>query len=193
MVEIINILRREHADMAKLLDVLDRQIDLIERRVRVNRELIGDVLDYFRGYPVLCHHPKEDLLYGKLRRVADAPLLVLVGDLVAQHGELDRLLRDCEAALDNLLPARGSRPDRFVAVLRHFVVHYRDHLEREDEVLFPAALNLIAEEDWAEIDRQALEFEDPLFGKNFDARFAALREQILALDRPERAPRAESA
>ena len=38
-------------------------------------------------------------------------------------------------------------------------------------------------EDWAEIDAQVSDREDPLFGAKVEKRFAALRQEILDLDR----------
>ncbi len=53
----------------------------------------------------------------------------------------------------------------------------------EETAFFPAAPKALGPEDWAEIDAQVSDREDPLFGAKVERRFAALREGILDLDR----------
>ena len=52
--------------MAKLFDILERQIEIYGGGGRPDDAIIRDILDYCLGYPTLCHHPKEDLVYRKL-------------------------------------------------------------------------------------------------------------------------------
>ena len=92
MVEILRMLRKEHASLGKVLDVLEREIETYEERGRLNREIVRDVIEYCRGYPVLCHHPKEDLIYRKLRLVAEPEAFDTVCDLVAEHETLAALI-----------------------------------------------------------------------------------------------------
>jgi len=187
MVEAIRILRGEHAKMARLLDLLDRELALYAETGGIDRVLLDAVLDYCQGFPALCHHPKEDLLYDKLRAIADEALLAEIGDLRGEHEELNRLLEDFLAARSNLLSEPQARRDKFLAVAREFVARYRAHMRGEEEVFFPATLRLLSEEDWAEVDGRALSRTDPLFGDPFEARFEKLRQEIMGLDRPGRA------
>ena len=53
----------------------------------------------------------------------------------------------------------------------------------QETAFFPAALKALGPEDWAAIDAQVSDREDPLFGAKVERRFAALREGILDLDR----------
>lgn len=180
MVEMIHTLRHEHADMEKLLHVFEEQLNTYKRRGRVNREIIRDILDYCRGYPTLCHHPKEDLIFQKLRAVAHVDVLNNVGDLIAEHEELKEVTDELEAAIDNLLTdtTKPSR-EKFAHVAKKFLDFYRHHMEKEEEVFFPAALKILSKEDWADIDRKASEQKGPPFGHDFEAKFDELRREIL--------------
>ena len=68
MPALIDSLRRDHADMELLLKVLEQEIAVFDRSNRPDFDIIEGVVDYFRCYPAQCHHPKEDLLFAKLRR-----------------------------------------------------------------------------------------------------------------------------
>jgi hemerythrin-like domain-containing protein len=79
MIEILRKLRAEHDDLAKVLDVLEQEVESYRQRGRLNRDIVDAVLDYCRGYPALCHHPKEDLIYRKLRLAAESAAINTVG------------------------------------------------------------------------------------------------------------------
>ena len=53
----------------------------------------------------------------------------------------------------------------------------------EETAFFPAAPKALGPEDRAEIDALVSDREDPLFGAKVERRSAALREEILDLDR----------
>jgi hemerythrin-like domain-containing protein len=155
MIEILRKLRAEHDDMAKVLDVLEQEIASYRQDGRLNRDIVRDVLDYCRGYAEVCHHPKEDLIYRKLRLAAQPAAINAVGDLLAEHETLSQLTDELEAALDNLLSDAAEDRARFVGVAQPFVERHRQHLKSEDDELFPIAVQCLSDEDWAEIERGA--------------------------------------
>ena len=67
MPALIDSLRRDHANMEFLLKVLEQEIAVFDRSDRPDFDIIEGVVDYFRCYPAQCHHPKEDLLFAKLK------------------------------------------------------------------------------------------------------------------------------
>jgi len=179
MVEIVRRLRQEHASMAGLLDVLERQIAVFSQGRDPDYDMIEAVVEYCQTYPDLCHHPKEDLVYEALC-ACDAAAAEAVGDLVAEHRELATLTRRLADAVHDVLQ-EGSMPrDSLATLARDFIAGYRRHMEMEETLFFPAALGSIGETEWAEIDAQVIDREDPLFGANVEKRFQALRDDILA-------------
>ena len=103
MVAILRKLRAEHDDLTRVLDVLEQEVKSYERRGRINRDIVGDVLDYCRGYPALCHHPKEDLIYRKLRLAAEPAAMDTVGDLLVEHETLAALTDQLQADMKDAM------------------------------------------------------------------------------------------
>lgn len=186
MAEIVHKLRQEHSNFAKLLKILERQIKRYDKDGSINHDMVRDILDYFRGYPVLCHEPKEDLLYRRLRTTADVRALDSVGNLQLEHEDLRSLTDEFEAAIDNLLSDQEAPREKFVNVVQGFVNGYRHHIETEENVLFPVAIQNLSEKDWAEIDREAIDQVDPLFDEKFEKRFEAFLGEILKKSRTEK-------
>jgi hemerythrin-like domain-containing protein len=102
MTEIIEILCREHRNMEKLLRVLERELGIFERGDRPDYDVLLGIIDYFKDYPDSCHHPKEDLIFQKLK-VRDPDKVASFGDLEAEHREGARRLSDVATAVHRVL------------------------------------------------------------------------------------------
>ena len=164
--------------MAGLLDVLERQIAVFREGEGPDYDIIEAVVDYCLTYPDLCHHPKEDLVYQALRET-DPEAAESVGDLLAEHRELATLTRRFADAVQHVLRESRMPRERFANLATDFIDAYRRHMEMEENRFFPAALRSIGESDWAEIDAQVTNRDDPLFGITVEDRFQALRDDIL--------------
>lgn len=180
MIEILRKLRAEHDNLAMVLDVLEQEVESYRQGRQLNRDIVDDVLDYCRGYATLCHHPKEDLIYSKLRLAAEPAAINTVGDLLAEHEKLSALTDELKAAVDNLPSDAGEDRAPFVRVAQAFLERHRHHTKAEDDELFPLAVQCLSDEDWAEIDRGVLALEASYPGGAIDERFAALSRLIVA-------------
>ncbi len=179
MADIVDTLRREHRNMAKVLDVLERQVSSLGEGASADYGVVARVLEYCLEFPELCHHPKEDLIFQKLReREVDIPLAVR--DLPAEHAELRELTWKISAALDRVRRGAEEPRARLRLMVGDFVTSYRAHMTMEEKHFFPAALQRLEEADWVEIDARAGNPADLLFGARATERFAALRSTILS-------------
>ena len=164
--------------MAKVLQVIERQLIKLELGGTPDYDLLAKALEYCQEFPAQCHHPMEDLLYAKLReyhQVADE----VIDDILAEHEALEE---KCARFLD-LVNAFREEPDaralRVIREGREFLAFYRRHMDHEEHGFFPAALECLAEEDWAEIDARVVDRDDPVFGESAEAGYVALRQEIL--------------
>ena len=58
MPHVLDMLKREHKTISRLLTSLEGQVDLFEKAEHPDYELMKEIIDYFLTYPDLCHHPK---------------------------------------------------------------------------------------------------------------------------------------
>ena len=178
MTEVIAALRKEHANISQLLDILERQVAIFDRGEAPDYGIVGAVIDYFQSYPGLYHHPKEDLVYQKLQQ-RDPAAAERVGDLRKEHEELAARTRDfaigVQAVLDEAQVSRVS----FEEWARRFIQLQRDHMTREERFFLPAARAALTREDWEDIRARAADQDDPLFGEEVGGRYEALRRNIL--------------
>jgi hemerythrin-like domain-containing protein len=174
----IEILRREHANMGKLLSLLEHQITKVEQAQNPDYELIKSIADYFADFPANCHHPKEDVVYRKLCERAPEAANAM-GDLEEEHGSVATRLDDLNRAIDNILLEMEVSRDNFCAVARRFIDDERKHMLMEERYFFPAALDALHDEDWSDIETRLRRRADPLFDAIVEDRFRTLRQELL--------------
>ena len=174
--EVLNRLHNEHADFARLLDLLERQLGLFADG-SADYDMIGAILRYCMEYPDAVHHPKEDLIYGALR-VQDPVLAAEIGDLEKDHGELAEATRELAALIERALAEEPVERGHVHDLTREFIGRYRQHIAREELHVFPAARQTLSDRDWAKIDGRLEGTGDPLFGKVVADYFQALRDDI---------------
>jgi hemerythrin-like domain-containing protein len=189
MPALIDSLRRDHADMELLLKVLEQEIAVFDRSDRPDFDIIEGIVDYFRCYPAQCHHPKEDLLFAKLR-ARDPEGAAGIIDIEAEHGQaarrLERFARLVDEVIDDQPIARGVLD----TAVREFVEHERRHMELEERELLPNALASLHAEDWTDLDARLADTRDPLFNREAEASFEQLKQRIARWERENQADRA---
>jgi hemerythrin-like domain-containing protein len=186
MVATLRRLRTEHGHMARLLRLFENELLRLECDRSADLKLLRNVLQYCVSYPELCHHPKEDLIYGRLRQ-RDPEAVRAFGNLVTEHEVLKRqvleVLGMVEALRKGRGPSHGPSPGAVAREARNFLDFYRRHMAAEEACLFAAAARSLTGADWSEIDGRVGNREDPLFGDKVEAAFAALRSSILGKHR----------
>jgi hemerythrin-like domain-containing protein len=178
MSNIIQILLEEHRNIDKLLLVLERELDVFDRSEEPDYEIFQAVIQYFQDYPENCHHPKEDMVFEKLK-ARDAGAADRVGDAEADHRVETLRLRRLVEAVEDILAGREFLRQTFHDVVHEFIAHQRQHMDKEERLLFPAAIKGLRPEDWADIDARLNDRKDPLFNGVIETKFQALQRTIL--------------
>jgi hemerythrin-like domain-containing protein len=174
----IELLRDEHRDIEQLLKVLEDELKVFDCRERPDYEIIQAIIDYFQDYPDCCHHPKEDMIFERLK--ARDPLAARrIGDAEAEHRqETERLDRVAEV-VRNVLLDRDILRETFSKVMRDFIDHQRGHMAMEERSLFPAAASALRPQDWQEIVSKWNDKTETLFNAAMEEKCYSLRDRIL--------------
>jgi hemerythrin-like domain-containing protein len=178
---VIEILCQEHRNIEKLLRILERELNVFDRGERPNYEVVLAVIDYFKDYPDSCHHPKEDMIFERLR-LRDASAAAAIGDLEAEHQEGARRLRRVGQIVEAVLNDQDLMRHVVYDTMHGFIDHERRHMAMEERLVFPAALEALRAADWAEIALKLADRHDPLSHPNFEDKFNTLRRSILELE-----------
>jgi hemerythrin-like domain-containing protein len=192
MPKIIDILLEEHQNIEKLLLVLEHELEIFDSSGRPDYEILQTIIQYFQDYPESCHHPKEEMIFEKLK-ARDPVAAKSFGDVEAEHGVEARRLRSFARAVDYVLADQEFLRESFHLAVHDFIEHQRQHLRKEERLLFPAAVKALRSEDWAEIDVRLDDRKDPLFDSVVEEKFHNLQKTILRWEQETEETRAELA
>ena len=177
MVNPIQAWHDEHDYFRRLLAQLQDEVDVFYTGESPNYQLMLDIITYLRDYSDQYHHPREDEAFRRLaRHVPDRQLplarLMQEHQVIAHAGENLRNL--LEAASNGAMVPRAE----VEVAAATFLVYYGNHIQREEEEILPRAAQLLTETDWIAVKDAAPAGKDPLFGKEPQERFKALRHRI---------------
>ena len=185
MAQLLERLKQDHRNLTSLLDVFEEQVDIFEGGDHPDYDLMIASMSYFLNYPDLFHHPCEDRIHQHMK--SSAPEAAdTVGDLSWQHEALAKLVRRLAGAVDQIINEAEVSRDAVTELAREFLMRYRHHIRQEDNIFFPAAEASLSAQDWAEIEAEMDEIEDPVFRKPAGEDYADLCRQIVSWDEARR-------
>ena len=162
MSQVIAALERDHANIAKLLEILESEILAIEVGKTPDYPLMQDIMRYMAQHSDRFHHPKEDLIFAQLLK-RNPGVRADVEDLIKEHvviglagQEFAGLLRSSGVDSVALREQIGTSGFDYIRALR-------EHMIREERELFPLAMEVLTQKEWQVIDAAANAIDDPLF------------------------------
>ena len=167
----------EHVYFGRLLDLLQKQVDVFRSGERPNYEAMLDIIEYLRHYTDRVHHPREDAAFAFLARRRPGMQLELEHlsqehRVLAQAGEM--LLDYLNEIVEGAVVPRAE----VEANAATYVMYYRNHIATEEKEVLARAAETLTPEEWAAVAAAAPAGHDPLFGANPAERYKQLRLQI---------------
>lgn len=174
----IDALKTDHANMRKVLTLIDGLLDEIEVGRTPNFVLLANALYYMRKFPSEVHHPKEDLIF-RLLYAREPSLLDEVIYARDEHNEIAEM-EDwlVELVLDAPRPGSAERKHMLESGRRYIATQLR-HSEREERLLFPRAEAALTGQDWADVADRFTQIDDPVFGLHGQDRYVTLYKHLM--------------
>jgi hemerythrin-like domain-containing protein len=177
MSTIMEQLKSDHQNIARLLDTLEEQIDVVHAEQNADFELMHDIMVYMTHYPDHTHHPMEDLVFEKLAS-HDSSADGVVAQLEREHTALAekgvRFLEMLRHVVDGSLVEREVLEN----AARDYVEFLRSHMTIEDSDAFPRAEQALSEQDWNDVESSIEARTDPVFGPVIADEFRSLYDYI---------------
>ena len=179
MSTVMSELQQDHRNIAEVLDLLSRELDAVADASGGDFEMMRDIMIYMTRYPDHTHHPKEDLVFERMRERGVAPdTEAAIARLLREHvalAEKGVIFRDMLiGVVDGALVER----DTLVATGRDYVEFLRYHARLEDETVFLEARKLLDDADWSVVRKEFEAQIDPVFGPVVDHEFESLYDHI---------------
>ncbi len=164
--ESIQIIRDEHTTLAAMLRSFGM---MVERGCDDAPETYFDVmramLFYIDEFPERLHHPKEsELLFPRVARLVPQTL-ELIARLDKDHANGESAVRELQHLLLAWELLGDSRRASFETAAKRYLAFYLEHMRLEETVILPAALKVLNDADWKDLDAAFATNCDPLTGK----------------------------
>ncbi len=189
MPTIIDSLRKDDRNTERLLIILEQEAAAFEFCERPDYDVLSGIIEYFRSYPAHCHKPKQELLFAKLKARAPECAAAMTA-IRAERGQALQRLEKVAKLVAAVFGEQEIPRHSFNAAVAEFVAHVRRHIELDEQKLYPAALEKLTSQDWAELDGKLTDTEKPPLNREVEVRCVRLSESIISWEREDQAERA---
>lgn len=186
-----SILRSEHEVILDVLSALESISRPALAGGELDRSSARQVLDFLRGFCDRCHHGKEEqILFPAL---AEAGLPLEVGPLAvmaSDHAEGRSLIAAMGQALEDAVQSQAGADVRFGSAAAQYVALMREHIDKENGVLFPMGDGMFPDAKQAALVRAMERFEHADIEEGAHERFLGVAGELVERFGVERAARA---
>lgn len=164
------LLRNEHKQILRALDVLEQMAIRTERGESIGGEDVEDMLRFLKTFADQYHQGKEEAaLFPAMVRECQPPQFAALNQMIFEHDQERSLVEGLEDAL------RTNKGKDFVYFAERLVHILRTHIFKEDHILFEMADNLLSPEADALAARELKEFDSAWRERTFAGLIERLR------------------
>ena len=175
---LLQALYAEHRHIASVMQLFNEQLKAIAAAELVDTHVVYEIMDYMVTWPDRFHHPREDLIYGRVAEL-DAAAADNVDSLQRDH---DHMARKGQEVLRNIQQWRNGEMSGEVLVKsgRAYIDHMYEHMNSEEKLVFPQIAAVLSADDWRELeqDDQLRPVTDPVFGQRVQREFRNMARKL---------------
>jgi hemerythrin-like domain-containing protein len=175
------ILMEEHRVIEQVLACLDKIAEAAFEKGAVDVASARDVLSFLRTFADGCHHKKEEeRLFPAMERCGLPREAGPTAVMRYEHETGRAFIRRMDEALTAYEKGAPGTADRYAFEARGFVELLRDHIAKEDQVLFPMADRMLPANVQTELLAGFEHAEKHELGEGTHERFLALASSLAA-------------
>jgi len=173
------ILMSEHRVIEQMLAVLERIAAQACETGALPAQDCDDAVAFLRTFADACHHGKEEARLFPAMERAGLPPFAGPTAVMRQEHEMGRdLVRRMAEAAEAARGGDREAPARFATAARGFVHLLREHIAKEDQVLFPMADQILSPEAQAELATAFESFEHEDMGPGTHERLLEVADRL---------------
>jgi hemerythrin-like domain-containing protein len=163
-------LMNEHRVIERMLRVVDRACDRIEKGQEVEQELFVSAADFFKNFADKCHHSKEEkLLFEKMQERGVSGEVGPIAVMLREHQD-GRVHVKRIAELSATKMSKKTK-DGLVKASRSYMDLLSKHIQKEDNILYPMANQILTKDDQEELLKGFEEVEEKVMGPGVHERY----------------------
>jgi hemerythrin-like domain-containing protein len=172
------LLSDEHRVIERVLAVLEK---LTAGRVETSLDSWRKALDFFSGFADQCHHFKEErVLFPAMEEHGIPKEGGPIGMMLMEHEEGRTYVRSMLAAIPLVEAKNEAAKEILIDKARAYLRLLKDHIQKEDEVLFKIADDVISPDEQKRLLRSFEDYEATEMRAGVHERYLKIAEELEA-------------
>lgn len=176
-----DILKQEHTAILRMVDAAEELAQRIQRGEHPPAPWLVFISEFFETFLDRCHHGKEEKIFfpalaQKGLPVEGGPL----GVMLREHDEGRRLTAQMRQAADEYARGQSQAVQQWATAARRHGELLREHMLKENSVLFPMAEGLLAPAEQDALAARFDTFEEAELGPGTHEQLHRRMEELLA-------------
>jgi len=177
--EATEILKHEHRAIETVLDALDKAAEALKEGREVPASIFADGLDFIRNFADRCHHGKEEhrlfpLFAERGLGTHGGPIQVML----IEHEQGRSYVREAAAWYGKWAEGDKQAGISMANALQSYIELLREHIYKEDNILYPMGNRMISPEDDQMLVAQFEEVEEQEMGPGVHEKYHAMIEKL---------------
>ena len=160
----------EHRLIERMVTLLTKELQRIEKDGKVDLEFLEVAVDFIRTYADRTHHGKEeDILFRELtkKQLSDEHTKIM-NELIEEHIFGRKTVTSLVSAKESYMRGNTQYPNDIVAFLKELIQFYPAHIEKEDEHFFHPILGYLSEKEQDDMLNEFYEFDRRLVHEKYE-------------------------
>lgn len=158
-------LKSEHQAIKRMLQILDKMCGQIESGEQVDPAHLDTVVEFIRVFADKCHHGKEeDLLFPAMEEAGVPREGGPIGVMLIEHTQGRDYVKNMADSATAYKSGQREAAGVFAANARNYVSLLAQHIDKEDNILYPIADMHISNEKKQELHEAFARVEHEVIG-----------------------------
>lgn len=169
-------LMNEHRVIERMLSILTKASNRLEAGKSIEPGFYVNAVDFLKNFADKCHHSKEEkLLFVKMMERGVSGEVGPIAVMMREHQDGRAHVK----TLDKLSKEKMSKStkDGLIKSSRAYVDLLTKHIQKEDNVLYPLANQILDKADQAELEKGFEEVEEKVMGPGVHERYHRMIEE----------------
>ena len=170
------ILSDEHRVIERVLGVLER---LIQVPLGSSLDKWKEALVFFRQFADQCHHFKEEkILFPAMEEHGIPHEGGPIGMMLMEHEEGRAHVKSMFAAVEQIAAGNAASVEPLLSHARAYLTLLREHIQKEDDVLFPMADEVIPQDEQRQLLRRFEQHEAEEMGAGVHDKYLKIAAEL---------------
>jgi hemerythrin-like domain-containing protein len=179
MTSATQILREEHETILGMIGSLEVVAHRLEAGEAIPVEILNNFTEFFVLFADRSHHGKEeDLLFPAMESKGVPRVGGPLGCMLAEHDEGRGYVRVMKEDAAGCAQDEGTARNRWTNAARGYATLLRNHIWKENEILFQIAERILCSEEQADLSRQFARVQQEKLDQKTETRLAEFTRKV---------------